>query len=79
MSSKEALSQARANYRHTVRQEQMCDDIARDLELSSLLDKGQSSVFKSIKRSKSSNISTINNLNVGDKIYSGDKICDGFF
>ena len=41
VSSREAITQARANYRHTIRQEQICDDTAIDEELSSLLSQGQ--------------------------------------
>ena len=78
--ARETLTQARAMYRHTIRQTQILDDIARDQKMNTLLQKNPStSLFRSIKRFKSENNSNISNLKVNRKKYSGEQIPDGFY
>ena len=78
--AREALIQARAGYRHAIRQEQILNERERDLHLSSILTSSQSSsVFRSLKRYKSATTSSVHRLLVNDKTYLGEQVCDGFY
>ena len=47
-------------------------------KLFNIMDKNPSAIFKTIRSSKSSS-SRIQKLHVGNKTYSGDTVCDGFY
>ena len=51
----------------------------RDETLSTILSVNPSAAYKAIKSSKEAACSEIQNLKVGDKLYSGEKIPDGFY
>ena len=56
------------------------DTINRDVKLNNFLNGDISGHFSSIKRFKSSKShSNIQKLTVGDKVYTGEAVCDGFF
>ena len=77
--AKEKLQSARATLRQSVRAEKSTLRDQRDEELSGILSSNPSAVFRSIKSAKGSASSSIHNLKVNGKVYSGETVPDGFY
>ena len=77
--ARESLFTARATLRRVVRAEQSNLRNERDKNLFNILGKNPSSVHHAIKASKNALTSDIQNLKVGNRLYSGKNIPDGFY
>ena len=77
--AKLALTVARKEYRLAIRCERLQNNQARDLRLHSILSDSPSSLYSFLRESKTKNETCIEKLTVGDKVYLGDQVPDGFF
>ena len=77
--AKKALSAARSSYRKACNAATKFDCNARDTLVHSVLGSNPRSLFKAIKSRNSKSSLKIQALNVGDKVYSGTSVPDGFF
>ena len=77
--AREELTQARGEYRRCVRSQQCSASFDRDTKLNSILDKSPADIFRSIKSSKASSSSKLPSIRVGNNLYEGDCVPDGFF
>ena len=77
--AREALTQARGEYRRCVRSQQCASSFERDSKLNSILSKNPADIFRSIKSSKASLSTKISSIRVGSDIYEGASVPDGFF
>ena len=77
--AKEELRAARASLRQATRSEQSSLRNKRDAALCDILSTNPYSVHHAIKASKNASDSGIQNLKVGDKVYSGENVPDGFY
>ena len=79
LDAKRAVSAARSACKRlsNAAAEQACRD--RDTLLHTVLDSNPRALFKSIKASKSGTSTKIQSLKVGQKVYSGTSVPDGFF
>ena len=77
--AREELHAARASLRHATRSEQSSLRNKRDAALCDILSTNPYSVHHAIKASKNASDSGIQNLKVGDKVYSGKNVPDGFY
>ena len=73
------LRSAKASLRQAIRSSQSDLRNKRDKNLFDILSTNPSAAHRSIKASKSSSSSDIQNLKVDNKIYTGEKVPDGFF
>ena len=72
------LLKQKNSYRKAIRQEQRDDCIKRDEKLSDIA-VNPSAFFASIRKLKNSNSARINTLKVGNKVFVGDAVPDGFY
>ena len=77
--ARQELQLARASLRQAVRRESSNLRNQRDENLSAILSSNPAAAFRSIKSLKSSSSSSIQNLKVQDKVYTGKKVPDGFY
>ena len=77
--AKQSLRLAKASLRQAVRKESSDFRNKRDEKFSSLISSDPSAAFRLIKSTKAASSSSINNLKVGDKLYTDNKIPDGFY
>ena len=73
------LRGAKASLRQQTRAELSRIRNQRDEELSSILSKNPSAAHKALKSAKQAASSEIHNLKVGNRLYTGNKVPDGFF
>ena len=73
------LRQARATLRQCIRADLRDVRNKRDESLSTILSVNPSAAYKAIKSSKEAASSEIKNLKVRDKLYTGEKVPDGFY
>ena len=73
------FNKARKSFRFFCRKEVHKQDVARDSELFSITDPVFSTVFRSVRLSKSSSSRLVPFLTVGDKTYPGERVGDGLF
>ena len=79
LSSMRQLQTARNGYRQAVRANRLRQSVIRDSKLDTILSKDPRKIFlylRSIRRTKTK---TIQSLTVGSKIYTGDRVGDGFY
>ena len=57
----------------------MQDNIERDKLMHSVLESDPSKFFKLARSSRMTGTNPIKQLNVENKLYEGDQVCDGFF
>ena len=76
--NKAAYISAQKSYKRAVRTVRLQENATRDNRLFTILTDNPSSLFSYIKSSKNT-ASNIEKLSVGDKIYLGDKVADGFY
>ena len=77
--AKQEFTRARKGYRFLCRKEVHKRDVARDSELFSISDPLSTTVFRTVRSSKSSSSRPIPFLTVRDKTYPGDRVGDGLF
>ena len=77
--AKFAATSARAELRRLVNSKTMLAENARDALTHKVLDSDPSLLFKAVKSIKSNDSTNIQTLKVGDKVYSGKTVPDGFF
>ena len=77
--AKDHLRSARASLRQALRSELSSLRNERDMKLSDILSTTPAAAHRSIRTSKNAATSEINNLKVGNKIYSGKNVSDGFY
>ena len=70
---------AKQNYRRAVRRSRVQASIMRDQKLFKILDKDPRKAFNFIKSSRSTSPQQIESLSVGDKVYCGARVPDGFY
>ena len=78
VSAKQDLLKLKTSYRQAIRKEQKDDEISRDISNNRVFT-DPSAAFSSIRKIKKSNISKINSLHVGDKVFVGNSVPDGFY
>jgi hypothetical protein len=78
-SAKLAVTAARKDCRQAIRMERLQNNLARDQRLHCILTDSPSSLYSYLRGSKATNQTCIEKLSVGDKIYLGDKVPDGFY
>ena len=74
-----SLKNAKANYRRTVRRTRVKASAERDQKLEQILDVNPSSVFSFINSCRKSTPVMLEKLTVGNKVYSGSSVPDGFY
>ena len=70
---------AKTGLRRATRSKQLEADADRDSKFHAILSSNPKALYKSIKSSKSISSFNIQKLNVGNKVYSGGNVPDGFF
>ena len=78
-SSKRQAKAAKKSYRQTVRRMRLKQSVKRDSKLDSILSKDPSGIYSYLRSSRMTKTSKIQSLKVGDKLYEGDMVADGFF
>ena len=73
------MTAARREYRQAIRLERLQNNLVRDQRLHSILTDSPASLYSYLRSSKAKNMTCIEKLSVGDKIYLGDKVPDGFY
>ena len=79
LAAKSSLAAAKSSLQRIVRSAQVGACYDRDSRLFTILEKNPSDLFKSIKKFKKTSSTQIQKLVVGDKIYTGSLIPDGFY
>ena len=77
--ARSSLATAKATLQRIVRSSKYDACYTRDTKLFTILEKNPAELHKSIKRSKATASTQIQKLTVGNKIYTGDLIPDGFY
>lgn len=75
----EAFKVAKKTYHSTVRAEKRKQDTDRDTRLFSILTDNPQKVYEFIKSNRRGSASQVQHLSVGDKIYVGNTVADGFY
>ena len=70
---------ARKAYHHTVRLQNMKADMERDTQLYEIMGENPGKVFRHIRAMKKTGSSQLAKLTVGNAIYTGDNVADGFY
>ena len=69
----------RTEHRQLVRRTRMHNNIKRDKNLDLIRSVGANQLYKNVNKIKSKTAININKLTVGNKVYEGDNVADGFF
>ena len=77
--ARSSLATAKATLQRILRSSKYDACYTRDTKLFTILEKNPAELHKSIKRSKATASTQIQKLTVGNKIYTGDLIPDGFY
>ena len=77
--AKEMFKKAQRDYKKAVRVCRVKAGYKRDKQLFSILTHNPTSLYNFIKSSRNSASTEIQKLTVGDKVYTGDKVQDGFY
>ena len=73
------FSEARRIYRKTVRKHRLQDNMKQEEKLMGILSANPSKIFSYIKSCKKTSNRTVDKLVVGEVVYSGQKVPDGFY
>ena len=79
LDAKKSVSASRCAYKRAINAANLQACNQRDTLIHSVLDSDPSTLFKAIKSTKSAETSKISSLKVGNKVYSGTAVTDGFF
>ena len=71
--------QAKREYKNSVRRSRIKDYFERDQKLFQILEENPRGAFAFINSFRKSSASKIETLSVGDKVYQGDRVPDGFY
>ena len=77
--TRERFKSMKADHRRLVRRKRMADNNKRDSETFSVLTENCKNFYQSVRKSKRSTTVKIQKLQVGDRLYEGDDVCDGFY
>ena len=66
-------------YRQTVRKVRLKQSVKRDKKLDTILSKDPRAVYSYLQSTRKPKSSNIQHLTVGDKVYAGDMVADGFY
>ena len=77
--SRVAYSIALKNYRQAVRRTRLEQNTSRDDQLMTILSDNPSSLYSFIKSSRNTSNTLVEKLSVGEKIYTGNNVADGFY
>ena len=77
--SKDAFNISRKKYRKAVRQFRIQEALKRDQNHDSILSTNPASAYKYINSKRKVKSGQIEHLTVGDKVYVGQTVCDGFY
>ena len=77
--ARDTLRNAKMHLRQAVRNDASRARQSRDNAFSKLISNNPSEAFAALRSSKNASTNPIQNLKVGDKIYSGKAVCDGFY
>ena len=70
---------AKTEYRRLLRAQNNAESIKRDSPLFSILQAGNTDIYKAIKQSKGAGMRKISKLVVNEKTYVGDSVASGFY
>ena len=73
------LRQCRKSYHQTVRKFNLQSDLIRDRQLYEVMGQNPNKVFSLVKSLTNAHGGAVAKLKVGEKIYHGEKVADGFF
>ena len=76
---KQRLKQAKKKYRNEIRVFNNKESFARDQRMAEILSNKPGDFFRYLSRQRRAQPSHIEKLMVGDKVYLGDTVCDGFY
>ena len=79
VSSLRQLELTRKAYRQAVRSARLKQAVSRDQMLDTILTNNPSKLYSSLRNGKKSKSSRIEKLKVGEKVYEGSQVGDGFF
>ena len=77
--AREQLLEAKKKYRQTVRNDRIHQAVKRDAKLDSILSKNPKDIYSYLRSIRRTNISSIQTLSVGDRVYEGSAVADGFY
>ena len=77
--AKTYLSRAKKAYQHSIRKARLQDSINRDTDLFEVATSKPQNVYKHIKKLRKTKTSKVEQLEVGDKLYYGAQVPDGFY
>ena len=77
--AKEVFKKAQKDYKKAVRLCRVKAGYKRDKQLFSILTRNPTALFSYIKSTRNSTSTVIQKLTVGDKVYTGDRVHDGFY
>ena len=70
---------AKSLHQSVIRRHRVAQEITRDNDLLGILSKQPRDIFKKFRQNKSSQTSKVKSLLVGNKVYTEEKVADGFF
>ena len=73
------LAKAKKNYQNAVRKARLQQCVDHDTKMSSIVTSKPQAVYKYIKSIRKTKTTTIDKLTVGDKVYTGPRVPDGFY
>ena len=76
--SKLAFQKSTKNFKHTVSQVRLQEEIKRSEKLSLIVTENPGQLYSYMKSSRNAKSSKIEHLTVGEKVYTGSAVCDGF-
>ena len=77
--ARERLQDLKRQHRRLIRKSRMHSNISRDTKLNTIMSADPCNLFKAVKRSKNNSAIKIHKLNVGEKLYEGSQVPDGFY
>ena len=77
--SKLAFQKSTKNFKHTVSQVRLQEEIKRSEKLSLIVTENPGQLYSYMKSSRNAKSSKIEHLTVGEKVYTGSAVCDGFY
>ena len=79
LAARKELSEAKAELRRTTRAAKRDEAVVRDTRLASILSSNPRALYSFIRGSKSGEVREVQTLKVGQKIYTGSNVPDGFY
>ena len=77
--AKESISRAKKEYKQAIKNFNNKENLERDKKSAELFSKNPSKFFQYVKKNRKTKDSKIEQLSVGDKVYYGQAVSDGFY